>query len=309
MPAETSEHPPLPPQPATPAHPPLLSVRGLSVHFPVRRGLLQRTTGHVKAVDGVSFDIAPGETLGLVGESGCGKTTVGRALLRLIPATAGTVTFDGIDVFAASGAQLRRLRRRMQVVFQDPAGSLNPRMTIESIVSEPITIHDPGTPPDARRAAAGAVLQRCGMPPDCLDRYPHQFSGGQRQRVGIARALVLRPSLIVCDEPTSALDVSVQAQVLNLLSDLQQELGLSLLFISHDMGVIQHMCQRVAVMRAGRIVEAGPRDAVIHQPQHPYTRDLLAAVPEPDPSRRREHPAGPALTAAGADRSAAAPSA
>ncbi|MBA4120539.1 MAG: peptide ABC transporter ATP-binding protein [Isosphaera sp.] len=293
---------------ATPTTP-LLSVRGLCVHFPVRRGLLQRVVGHIKAVDHVSFDIAPGQTLGLVGESGCGKTTVGRALLRLITATAGTVTFDGADVFAALGAQLRRLRRRMQVVFQDPAGSLNPRMTIESIVSEPVTIHEPATPRDARRAMASAVLQRCGMPADCLDRYPHQFSGGQRQRVGIARALILRPSLVVCDEPTSALDVSVQAQVLNLLSDLQRELGLSLLFISHDMGVIQHMCQRIAVMRAGRIVESGSRDAVINQPQHPYTRDLLAAVPEPDPARRRLQSADTALTAAGADRSAAAPSA
>jgi len=265
---------------------PLLRVRDLHTHFPVRSGVLQRVTGHVRAVDGVSFDIAPGETLGLVGESGCGKTTVGRSLLRLIPATSGSVGFDGTDVLAASGGDLRRLRREMQIIFQDPAGSLNPRMRIESIVTEPMVVHGKVRGRDQRRAEAERLLERCGMPKSAAGRYPHEFSGGQRQRIGIARALALNPRFIVCDEPTSALDVSIQAQIINLLSDLQAELGLTYLFISHDMAVVQHICHRIAVMKGGKIVEVGERDAIINEPRDAYTRTLLSAVPKPRPPAR-----------------------
>jgi ABC-type oligopeptide transport system ATPase subunit len=271
-------------------------VRGLCTHFPIRSGLLQRQTGVAKAVDNVSFDIAPGECLGLVGESGCGKTTVGRSLLRLIPPTAGTVTFDGTDVLAARGESLRRLRRRMQIVFQDPGGSLNPRMRVGAIVGEPIEVHGLASGRLAVRARVANALERCGMPAAAAQRYPHEFSGGQRQRIAIARALALEPTFIVCDEPTSALDVSVQAQILNLLADLQRDLGLSYLFISHDIAVVRHMCARIAVMLAGQIVEVGPRDHIIERPQHPYTQRLLQAVPEPDPRGR-----GRAPTLIGAD--------
>lgn len=266
---------------------PLLDVRDLCTHFPIRSGLLQRTTGHVKAVDGVSFHVKPGEALGLVGESGCGKTTVGRTILRLIPKTAGTVTFDGQDVYAASGKALKGLRRQMQIIFQDPAGSLNPRMRIAAIVGEPLQVHGLVSSRDELRHKVETLLERCGMPRVAADRYPHEFSGGQRQRIGIARALSLSPRFIVCDEPTSALDVSIQAQILNLLADLRDEMGLSYLFISHDMAVIQHICDRVAVMYKGKIVEDGPRDRIMKSPQHPYTRALLSAVPEPDPRRER----------------------
>ncbi|MCA3006082.1 MAG: ATP-binding cassette domain-containing protein [Planctomycetaceae bacterium] len=267
---------------------PLLSVTNLQTHFPIRTGLLQRTTGYVKAVDGITFHIAPGECLGLVGESGCGKTTVGRTLLRLIPATGGQVSFDGTDVYAASGRELQSLRRQMQIIFQDPAGSLNPRMRIASIIGEPLTVHSLVTEKDQLRTEVENILERCGMPRAAADRYPHEFSGGQRQRIGIARALALRPRFIVCDEPTSALDVSIQAQILNLLSDLQRDMKLSYLFISHDMAVIQHMCNRIAVMYKGKIVEEGTRDQVIGSPQHKYTQALLSAVPEPDPRRKRQ---------------------
>ena len=266
---------------------PLLTVHGLHTHFPVRSGVLQRTTGWVKAVDGVSFDIAQGETLGLVGESGCGKTTVGRSLLRLIPPTSGTVRFDGHDVLAARGAELKRLRREMQIIFQDPAGSLNPRMRIASIVGEPLIVHNLVSDKSELRGMVESLLERCGMPRAAADRYPHEFSGGQRQRIGIARALALKPRFIVCDEPTSALDVSIQSQILNLLADLRDEFGLSYLFISHDMAVIQHICDRIAVMYRGKIVETGTRDEVMQSPKHPYTRALLSAVPEPDPHRKR----------------------
>ncbi|GJM19249.1 MAG: peptide ABC transporter ATP-binding protein [Phycisphaeraceae bacterium] len=276
------------PDTAPPAEPPLLTVADLHTHFPVRSGVLQRVTDHVKAVDGVSFTLAPGETLGLVGESGCGKTTVGRTLLRLLPATSGRVYFDGHDVFAARGAELRALRRDMQIIFQDPAGSLNPRMRIASIVGEPLQIHGVCTNKDELRARVEVLLERCGMPKAAADRYPHEFSGGQRQRIGIARALALEPKFIVCDEPTSALDVSIQAQIINLLTDLQEEFGLSYLFISHDMAVIQHVCARLAVMYQGKIVEEGPRERIITDPQHAYTRSLLSAVPEPDPRRKKE---------------------
>ena len=270
------------------SEPPLLSVKDLKTHFPIRSGLLQRVTGHVKAVDGVSFDLGKGETLGLVGESGCGKTTVGRTLLRLIPNSGGSVMFEGKDVFQAQGAEMKALRRDMQIIFQDPAGSLNPRMRIASIVGEPLIVH--GLVKDRRklRKQVEELLVRCGMPAAAADRYPHEFSGGQRQRIGIARALALEPKFIVCDEPTSALDVSIQAQIINLLTDLQEEFGLSYLFISHDMAVIQHICKRIAVMYKGRIVETGTRDDILKNPQHKYTQSLLSAVPEPDPRRVKQ---------------------
>jgi len=267
---------------------PLLVVDNLKTHFPIRSGLLQRVTSHFKAVDGVSFHIKPGETLGLVGESGCGKTTVGRTLLRLQPASGGRVIFDGHDVFNAAGNELQKLRRDMQIVFQDPAGSLNPRMRIAAIVGEPLVIHGMVSSKAELRERVESILERCGMPRAAADRYPHEFSGGQRQRIGIARALALEPKFIVCDEPTSALDVSIQAQVINLLMDLQEEFNLSYLFISHDMAVIQHVCKRIAVMYKGKIVEEGTRDAIIDNPQHRYTQSLLSAVPEPDPHRKAE---------------------
>lgn len=266
----------------------LLSVRNLMTHFPVRKGLLQRTVGYVKAVDGVSFDVAEGECVGLVGESGCGKTTVGRTLLKLIPPTGGECLFGGTDVFTARGRTMQSLRRQMQIIFQDPAGSLNPRMRIAGIVGEPMVVHGLVKDKAELREKVESILERCGMPRAAADRYPHEFSGGQRQRIGIARALALNPKFIVCDEPTSALDVSIQAQILNLLTDLQRDFGLSYLFISHDMAVIQHMCARICVMYKGKIVEEGSRDQVIGSPQHKYTQSLLSAVPEPDPRRKRE---------------------
>lgn len=271
---------------------PVLSVRDLKVHFPIRSGVLQRTTGFVRAVDGVSFDIGAGgkgETLGLVGESGCGKTTVGRAILKLIPPSGGQVLFQGQDVAPASGRQLKALRQKMQIIFQDPAGSLNPRMRIASIIGEPMLVHGliPAGDSLRLRKRVEELLVRCGMPAFAADRYPHEFSGGQRQRICIARALSLEPDFIVCDEPTSALDVSIQAQILNLLKDLQRDLGMSYLFISHDMAVINHMCERIAVMYKGKIVEAGSREDIIENPQHKYTQSLLSAVPEPDPRRSK----------------------
>ena len=270
------------------AGPPLVSVLNLKTHFPIKSGLLQRTTGWVKAVDDVSFEIRPGETLGLVGESGCGKTTVGRTILRLIPATSGKVMFAGKDLYSVSGSELKAMRRHMQIIFQDPAGSLNPRMRIASIVGEPLLVHGLIEDPAQLRDRVETLLERCGMPRAAADRYPHEFSGGQRQRIGIARALSLEPKFIVCAEPTSALDVSIQAQILNLLKDLQRDFGLSFLFISHDMAVIQHMCDRVAVMYKGKIVESGTRDRIIRTPEHPYTRALLSAVPKTDPRAKRE---------------------
>lgn len=269
----------------------LLDVRSLHTHFPIKSGLLQRTTGWVRAVDGIDFQIARGETLGLVGESGCGKTTVGRTILRLIPASSGSVVFEGKDVYKASGPSLKSLRRHMQIIFQDPAGSMNPRMRVLNIVGEPLVVHGLVEGRDQLRERVGTMLERCGMPRAAADRYPHEFSGGQRQRIAIARALALEPSFIVCDEPTSALDVSIQAQILNLLKDLQRDLGLSYLFISHDMAVIQHMCERIAVMYKGKIVEAGPKRDIIDRPQHRYTQSLLSAVPiarPPTPGRKRQ---------------------
>ncbi len=279
--------------PSTPAasQPPLLEVVDLKTHFPIKRGLLQRTVGYHKAVDGVSFTIGKGETLGLVGESGCGKTTVGRTILCLQKATGGTVRFDGKDVFAQGAASMRQLRRQMQIIFQDPGGSLNPRMRVGRVVGEPLEVHGIAQGEELRERVE-SLLERCGLWRAAADRYPHEFSGGQRQRIGIARALALGPRLIVCDEPTSALDVSVQSQILNLLSDLQDEFGLSYLFISHDMAVIHHACDRIAVMKDGAIVEAGTRDEIIQNPQHPYTKRLLLAVPECNPRvdavKRRE---------------------
>ena len=266
----------------------LLEVKNLKTWFPIRRGILQRTVGHVKAVDDVSFFVRRGETLGLVGESGCGKTTVGRTILRLIPNSGGSVRFDGRDVLAASALDLRRLRREMQIIFQDPGGSLNPRMRVGRIIGEPLEVHGLTKSADETRVRVEELLVKCGLWKQAADRYPHEFSGGQRQRIGIARALSLEPRLIVCDEPTSALDVSIQSQILNLLGDLQDEMGLSYLFISHDMAVIHHICDRIAVMYNGRIVEEGSRDEIIRTPRHEYTRALLSAVPEADPRGRKQ---------------------
>jgi ABC-type oligopeptide transport system ATPase subunit len=266
----------------------LLEVKNLKTWFPIRRGILQRTVGHVKAVDDVSFFVRRGETLGLVGESGCGKTTVGRTILRLIPNSGGSVRFDGRDVLSAGALDLRKLRREMQIIFQDPGGSLNPRMRVGGIIGEPLEVHGLTKSADETRARVEELLVKCGLWKQAADRYPHEFSGGQRQRIGIARALSLQPRLIVCDEPTSALDVSIQSQILNLLGDLQDEMGLSYLFISHDMAVIHHICDRIAVMYNGKIVEEGTRDEIINAPKHEYTQALLSAVPEADPRRKRQ---------------------
>ncbi len=265
----------------------LLRVNNLRTYFPVKRGLLRKTVGYVKAVDDVSFHIAQKETLGLVGESGCGKSTVGRTILRLIPATSGDVIFDNQPVFNVDRRQMKRLRRQMQIIFQDPVGSLNPRMTIGRIISEPIQVHGLAKGSELNERVAD-LLRRVGMEPDHARRYPHEFSGGQRQRIGIARALALQPRFIVCDEPVSALDVSIQSQILNLLSDLQDEFGLSYLFIAHNLAVVEHFCDRVAVMYLGRIVELADRDELYENPMHPYTRALLSAAPNPDPSVKKK---------------------
>jgi oligopeptide transport system ATP-binding protein len=261
-----------------PSPSPLLEVRGLVKTYPVSKGLLGRTRGVVTAVDGIDLEIAAGETLALVGESGCGKTTTGRCILRLVEPTAGSIRLDGTDVRSLAPGELRRFRRKMQIVFQDPYGSLNPRMTLGAMLEEPLLVHGLGDA-EQRRERVIDLLREVGLHPDHARRYPHEFSGGQRQRIGIARALALQPKFIVADEPVSALDVSIQAQVLNLLMDLQQAMGLSYLFIAHDLGVVEHVSHRVAVMAAGRIVETGPTEQVIADPRHPYTRRLLAAVP------------------------------
>ena len=265
---------------------PLMEVRDLHVHFPIRRGLLRRQTGTVRAVDGVSFDLHRGETLGLVGESGCGKSTTGLAMLRLLDPTAGRVLFEGRDVASLGERELRASRRHMQMVFQDPYSSLNPRMTVGSIIVEPLAVHRIGTPAE-RRDRVAELMRLVGLDPSFINRYPHEFSGGQRQRVGLARALATGPALIVADEPISALDVSIQAQVVNLMADLKGKLGLTYLMVSHDLSMVRYLSDRVAVMYLGRIVEIGGRDAVFDTPLHPYTRALLSAIPTPDPRRER----------------------
>ena len=272
---------------------PLLEVEGIVKHYPIRAGLLSRASGAVRAVDGVGFQLHRGETLALVGESGCGKSTTARLVLRLIDPTAGTVRFEGTDITTMRGAPLRALRRRMQIVFQDPFASLNPRMTVSDILEEPLIVHAIGDRA-ARRARVEQLLGLVGLAPYHASRYPHEFSGGQRQRIGIARALAVEPALVVLDEPVSALDVSIQAQVVNLLGDLQARLGLSYLFIAHDLAVVKHVADRVAVMYLGRIVEIGTKDQVFANPRHPYTRVLLSAIPRPDPHRRlaRQVPGG-----------------
>ncbi len=266
---------------------PLLAVRDLFKHFPLRRGALRRAADTVHAVDGVSLDLEAGETLGIVGESGCGKTTLGRLVLRLLEPTAGTIRFAGEDLLALDGAALRHKRREMQVIFQDPFGSLNPRLRVGTIVGEGLEVHGLARG-SLLRARVEQLLERVGLRRDAYDRYPHEFSGGQRQRIGIARALALEPRLIVADEPVSALDVSIQAQIINLLQDLQEEHGIAYLFIAHDLRVVEHISQRVAIMYLGRIVELADSQTLYANPRHPYTRVLLSAVPEIDPQVRRE---------------------
>jgi peptide/nickel transport system ATP-binding protein len=265
---------------------PLLQVRDVKTHFPVRGGLLGRVRGTVKAVDGVSFDVVRGETLGLVGESGCGKSTLGRTLLRLIDPTAGSIRFEGQELTGLSQRELRPLRRRMQLIFQDPYASLNPRMTVRDIIGEPFAIHGLARGRE-REEKVLALLELMGMPRDAMERYPHEFSGGQRQRIGIARSIAMRPDLVIADEPISALDVSIQAQIVNLLVDLQRELKLTYLFIAHDLKIVEYISTRVAVMYLGKIVELADAAELYRHPRHPYTQALLSAVPVPDPDHKR----------------------
>jgi oligopeptide transport system ATP-binding protein len=264
----------------------LVEVENLKVYFPIRAGIFKTVQGTVKAVDDITFEVRRGETLGLVGESGCGKSTTGRAMIRLREPTEGRVKFDGVDLTTLKSQPLRRLRRRMQIIFQDPYGSLDPRMTVGSIISEPLDTHRLAKG-EAKRERVAELLKIVGLDPTYVNRYPHEFSGGQRQRIGVARALAVEPEFIVCDEPISALDVSIQAQVLNLLTDLRDRLGLTYLFIAHDLSVVKHISDRVAVMYLGKIVEIGPPDTIYAGPGHPYTRALLSAVPVPDPVSER----------------------
>jgi oligopeptide transport system ATP-binding protein len=264
----------------------LLEVTDLVVHYPVRRGLLRREVDRVRAVDGVGFTLRQGETLGLVGESGCGKSTLCRAALQLTEPDSGSVRFEGREIAGLSRREMRPLRREMQIVFQDPYASLNPRKRVGQIVGEPLKLHGEASGGELRRQVL-ELLERVGLSREHCDRYPHEFSGGQRQRIGIARALALRPKLIVADEPVSALDVSIRAQILDLLAELQEDFGLTYLFVAHDIGVVRHVSDRIAVMNAGRIVEEGPADRVCEQPSDPFTRKLLAAVPVPDPRQAR----------------------
>jgi ABC-type oligopeptide transport system ATPase subunit len=257
----------------------LLTVSGLQIHFPIRSGWLGGKTDVIKAVDDVSFEVTEGRTLGLVGESGSGKSTVARALLKLLTPTAGSIHFRGQSILPLAENEFRPLRKEMQMVFQDPIGSLNPRMTVEAILAEPLQIHFKDMSRSQRRESAAAMLVRVGLPAEALQRYPHEFSGGQRQRIGIARALAVQPKFLICDEPVSALDVSVQAQILNLLKDLQEEFQLTLLFIAHDLAVVRHMSDRIVVMHHGKIMEQGDADTICENPQHDYTKKLLAAIP------------------------------
>ncbi len=266
---------------------PLLSVRNLKKYFPIRGGVLSRVAAYVKAVDDISFDIDRGETFGLVGESGCGKTTAGRAILRLIPPDAGSIRFDGVDLLGLNRQEMRRKRRDMQIIFQDPYASLNPRMTIRAIVGEPFAIHRLASGSEREQRVAD-LLKTVGLDPAVMNRYPHEFSGGQRQRIGIARSLALKPKLIVADEPVSALDVSIQAQIINLLADLQKQLGLTYLFISHAIPVIEHISSRIGVMYLGKLVEVGTSAQICLAPKHPYTQALLSAVPIPDPAAKKQ---------------------
>lgn len=264
----------------------ILKADDLVKHYPIKGGVLRTTVGQVKAVDGVSFELHRGETLGIVGESGCGKSTLGRVLMRLEEPTAGTVNFDGVDMFGQSGSAMRKLRRDIQIVFQDPYTSLNPRKTVGDIIGEPFEIHPDVLPKGGRKKAVKDLLDMVGLNPEHINRYPHQFSGGQRQRIGIARGIALRPKVLICDEPVSALDVSVQAQVINLMEKLQDELGLSYIFIAHDLSVVRHISDRVGVMYLGRMVELGTEEEIYQRPTHPYTQALLSAVPVPDPTMR-----------------------
>jgi oligopeptide/dipeptide ABC transporter ATP-binding protein len=283
VPAQRTEEPDLSGAATTPVASPLLEVEDLKVHFPIRRGIVvERTVGHVQAVDGVGLSIDAGGTYGLVGESGCGKTTFGRAVLRLEEPTAGRVRLGGDEVTALKGERLRRFRSKMQMVFQDPLGSLNPRHNVDMLLSEPLKVHGVGSKAERRKLAV-ETLDAVGLPKSVLERFPHEFSGGQRQRLGIARALMLRPDLIVCDEPVSALDVSIQAQVMNLLDELQDEFGLTYLVIAHDLAVVRHLSDRVGVMYLGKLVEEADSETIYENPRHPYTKALLSAVPQPDP--------------------------
>jgi oligopeptide/dipeptide ABC transporter ATP-binding protein len=267
---------------------PLLEVQNLKVHFPVKHGVFSRVREFVKAVDDVSFSIEPGETLGLVGESGCGKTTLGRAIVRLIEPTAGRILFEGEDLTQLDRSALRARRRKLQIIFQDPYGSLNPRMTVADIIGEALDIHQLAANKAERKDRIAELLKAVGLDPTYAQRYPHEFSGGQRQRIGIARALAVEPKLIICDEPVSALDVSVQAQIINLLQDLQQQRGLAYLFIAHDLAVVEHISRRVMVMYLGKIVELADAKAIINSPKHPYTQALISAVPVVDPETKRK---------------------